>query len=139
MTWIYPLHCTCKKAHYAQLSLTHKSVEKDLSCHHWTILHVQCTTAIISITIQSLNSAQNYGRHIVQQEKLTADREFCDGKIFRWINFHQALFLSLRPFDNITLLHLYMEGNISSLSFLPLKVIDKNSSVTKICQSTVSG
>ena len=50
------------------------------------------TRAIISTTTQSLDSAQNYGRHVVQQEQLTVDGEFCGGKIFRWLNFHHALF-----------------------------------------------
>ena len=55
----------------------------------------------------------------------TVVREFFVGKIFRRLNFCMALFSSLWPFDNINLLHLYIEENISSVWFLSLKVPGK--------------
>ena len=45
--------------------------------------------------------------------RITVDREFFGDKIFRCLNFRLALFLSLWPLDNINLLHLYVEENIS--------------------------
>ena len=69
----------------------------------------------------------------------TVVREFFVGEIFRRLNFHVALFLSLWRLDNINLLHLhvYVKENISSVSFSSLKVINENFAVMKISQSTI--
>ena len=48
----------------------------------------------------------------------TVDWEFFDGKIFCRLNFRLALFSSLWPLDNINVLHLYVEENISSVFFI---------------------
>ena len=65
------------------------------------------------------------------------DREFFAGKIPHWLNFRVVLFLLLWPLDEINLLYLFVEGNISFVIFLLLEVINEKFFTTKISQSTV--
>ena len=48
----------------------------------------------------------------------TVKREFFGSKIFRRLNFHLAIFLSLWPLDHINLLHLYIKKYFVGLIFV---------------------